>query len=262
MIRPRIVAAANTALASGPHFKADDFSVATTSREDGSGTLEIRYRFDDAYVFHVELPNTGYERTWLTGPKLKITGFTSPGFLTSRENVLYEQIPELIAGITGWTERIHEEMLAVPVNRRLAEHRDQLDGLIAQIGDLPDEYFTREEADALRARLDELESQMRANIEGAASSADVDARLSELHADIELLKRSAESLKKQGWAGSLMVRLKRWSANPENRDLLKSGAAVARTFLLPDGGSPRHTARKRCGTVIDLHQPRAGMAHS
>jgi len=77
---------------------------------------------------------------------------------------------------------------------------------------------------------------LKANIERStedrkAAKVETDA----LHADVVLLKQTVESLKKKGWAGSLLVRMKKWSSNPENRDLLKTGASVARTLLLGDG---------------------------
>jgi hypothetical protein len=228
------------ALGKSQRFKAEDFIVEPSPRKDGSGALQIRFRFDDAYTFQVEIPNVVEERSFYGDDdhKVKIGGVVNPGTLTQKERVAYTTKGELLSGITQWVDRIHEELLSVPTNRQLEEHQSQLEELMANVDELPDEFFTREEAEVLRDRLDELESQMRANIEAAsATQKEAAAQVASLHADVELLKRSAESLKKRGWVGALMVRVKKWSANPENRELLKSGATVARTLLLGDGST-------------------------
>ncbi|HEY0778845.1 MAG TPA: hypothetical protein VGD56_12825 [Gemmatirosa sp.] len=237
MIRAQLLNEIHAALDAGQQFKADDFAIEATPGKDGAGSLSIRYRFDSTYYFRAEIPNTVEERFLLGGHQVNIIGITTPGTLTDTERLAYSSKEKLLAGITQWTNRIRDELLAIPLHRQQAEQQAQLEALLGQIDALPDEYFTRDEAQAVRARLDELEQQLRANIEAAAKThTDAAAELAALHSDIELLKQSTESLKKAGWAGSLAVRMKRWSGNPENRELLKSGATVARTLLLGDGG--------------------------
>lgn len=235
MLRTQLVREIHEQLDKGPYFSSSDFTVTSSGEKDGTGLLEVRYRFDDAFFLKARIPPKATARASY-GDSYDISCTFSPGGLTTVETAKLSNKTELLATIASWLGSLRSEIVAAPGIREVTNAARDLETLLAQVDDLPDEYFTREEANELKKRLDELESQLKANIERStedrkAAKVETDA----LHADVVLLKQTVESLKKKGWAGSLLVRMKKWSSNPENRDLLKTGASVARTLLLGDG---------------------------
>jgi ABC-type phosphate transport system auxiliary subunit len=125
-----------------------------------------------------------------------------------------------------------DSLSAIPFHRELAEQRTIIEEIEEQVASFPDQYFTKEESERIKQRLNELESQLRENIEKHTRDQDEAKRqISELKRDFEILRQTLDALNKKGWAGTLLVRVARWVKNPQNLQLLKSGAEVAKAFL-------------------------------
>jgi antirestriction protein ArdC len=123
-----------------------------------------------------------------------------------------------------------------PIVRQVEEQERLLDDLMQQVQGLPDEYFSKDEAQDLVRRLEELEHRLSDNLAANINDkAQLNSQIQAIVSDIQMLKDNIGSLKKPGWAKALMVRAAEWIKVPANRQLLRSGAEVAKELLLEAG---------------------------
>lgn len=208
----------------------DDFTVTSTNRSGGGGaTLLIQYRYNPAFDFMASFDSE-------LDDGRKILYRASPGVLNDTESMTLRSIDYILTAISEWAKRIHEELSAQPVWRRVEQQQAQIEGILKELQDLPDEGFTQEETAELRQKLDDLRNLFEENIrEHTKSQSETKEKLKTLEGEIELLKHSLDSLSKKGWWSSLKVKVVKWSRDPDNAQLLKSGAEVVKSLLLPPG---------------------------
>src|SRR5690606_30993205 len=104
------------------------------------------------------------------------------------------------AGMIAWTKRITAELLAGPVKAKLDAQAKALDELAGIVGDLGEEFFSREEAEAIRTRLDALEEKLKADVATKEENqAAREKRIAAIERDIEILKAQVESLPRNGF---------------------------------------------------------------
>ena len=106
--------------------------------------------------------------------------------------------------------------------------------MFEQHGNIPTDYFSRQEAEHLRNRLDELEARLKQNLQDTIEDqTEMQTRIDELANEMSVLKENVDVLNKRGWAKALVTRTFEWAKDPANRKLLNSGAEVAKELLLP-----------------------------
>ena len=207
-------------------FQAADFTL--TNRDTGRGyEFAIVYRYDPRFKLQGVISSNGET----------VSGTISPGSLSIGETFKVEGHSEILSLVSTWAGRINEELVAIPMARKIAEQEREIDKLIAQWQVLPDEYFTRDEAEELAHRLVILEEDLKIRI--AALDMDekkLKARTSEIERDIQFLKTQLENQKKPGWARAFATRCVAWARDSENRALLKDGIDIGRK-LLGDGSA-------------------------
>ncbi len=146
----------------------------------------IRYLHDEAFTFRVG-PHPGLRD--------RLLSIELPGDVEDRDE-RSRTWETLAPAITGWAQRVDEELKALPYIRKLGEvtaRVDELEKLLAGID--PKRYATKDELEALRKRLDELERQAVATMEANADATeDVAAAVTKLHADVEALKQAAPNM--------------------------------------------------------------------
>lgn len=225
MLRNRFLQQVELNLVSRSNFKPEDFKI--QHRKDPAdqdrAILRIEYAFNNAYFLEGRIKGGSYSVSYC------------PGVVILNESEIFTKQQEFYDCVNHWANRIREELSAIPFHRELAEQRSIIEEIEEQVASFPDEYFTKEESEKVQQRLNELESQLRENIEKHAKDQEEAKRqISELRTDFEILRQTLDGLNKKGWAGTLLVRVSRWVKNPQNRELLKSGAEVAKV-LLTDG---------------------------
>ena len=67
-------------------------------------------------------------------------------------------------------------------------------------------------------------------------------KIAAVRLDIRALRETLPALKKQSWAGKLLVRVSGWMRDPDNQKVLKSGTEVARALLM--NGAPLKQPRR------------------
>jgi chromosome segregation ATPase len=156
--------------------------------------------------------------------------------MASTEEVAYTSKTELLSGITEWVIRVRNELRAIPIYRKIETQQQELEEMLKQFSDLPNEYFSQEEAEKLKQKLEQMEEQLKQSLEQSiADKKELEEKVKSLHADMETLRQNLQVLKKRGWVNSLLVKAANWVKDPSNRELLKSGAEVAQSLLLEAG---------------------------
>lgn len=217
------------------YFTEHDFSILTNSINNGVN-LSIKCNFDDKYILNVNILNT--RENINNGAKdFVIRGKRSPGSLSLTEEIIHIGRDSFINGIAEWTGFIKEEMLSIPIYRKLEEQRVEIDKLDDWIEKAPDEFFSQREAAELRHKLDDLEKRFAAHwASEIKNKQEVEDKLQDLHSEIEVLKTQIEVLRQPKWWSSLFGRIIKWSADPNNQKLISSTTEVAK-LLLPSSAS-------------------------
>lgn len=228
MLRNRFLQQVELNLVSRSNFKPEDFKIQhrTDPADSDRAVIRIEYAFNSAYFLQARIKAGDYRVSFC------------PGVVILNESEVFSKQQEFYDCVNSWASRIREELSAIPFHRELAEQRSIIEEIEEQVARFPDEYFTKEESERVQQRLNELEAKLQENIEKHAKDQEEAKRqISELRVDFEVLRQTVDGLNKKGWAGTLLVRVSRWVKNPENRELLKSGAEVAKAFLTD--GTPK-----------------------
>jgi hypothetical protein len=231
------------------YFKSGDFLI-TTNDNDYESKLRLELAYEGKYFLEARIPikkspldNTGFDAVLRPARFVfSISGETSPGDMSTREPFECENADGLQKIISQWLARVRTQLQMAPAIREVDLQREKLEQMAAEMESFPDEYFSKQEADALRQRLDDLESRLTDNLNQKAQDKDkAQKEMSAIHSDIEMLKEALDSLKKPGWVKALTVRLLMWGSVPENRELLNSGAHIAKDLILEAGKHlPQH----------------------
>lgn len=236
MIRPEFYSSITNALESEGHFKAEEFIIKEVADKPGP-IIHIEYKFSDSCIFRTNVPTEKkeFKDQYGTRSDYHFNIWMSPGGIASSEREIVIGRSALLGAITTWTKYIHEDLRATPTNRRLDEQQSELENLMKSMVDLPNEFFSREEAKHIKARLEDLENRLRNNFQAQVEDKEkLKTKLDSMTRDFAELKMQLDSLKKPKWGGALMVRILRWTKEPENQNLLKSGVEVVQN-LLTDG---------------------------
>ena len=231
MIRATLVDELYTRLGGATQeFDTNDFDITTGTRTAGKtkhGRVTIKCRFAPEYYFEAFVPTKRAQATADT-----FTGKMKPGIIVEDEGFQFASWTALTIAVESWAIRVRDELVAQPVLRELAEHREALDDILSSVGELKDGSFTEEEANELRQKLDDLESQLQEQLKKSEQNEKaLEASLGELHRDVENLKQSLEVLNRKGWASKLMVRVAKWMTDPKLQPVLESGASIAKKLL-------------------------------
>lgn len=216
-----------------------DFSFETLTAK-GQPSIIIKYRYKENYFFKANLPTN---KTEVKGPysssfEYIIDGDMHPGGMCETESFTCIGRDGLVRQIFEWLNHLESELTSLPVKRALENQAAEISRLEGIFEQSKDEYMSQLEAETFRLKLDQLEKQFKEHLTSSIEGdKDLKAQIKQLHSEIQTLKASMEYLTKQNWLKSALARMLKWSANPVNAELLKSGASAMKTFLLSEGDS-------------------------
>lgn len=242
MIRNSLLVKMHDAL-SVQGYKSDDFDV-ETNRDDSGISATIRYRFDRRFraIVHVRTVKPLIVNPLDPDASTQVGDIiltTYPGEILDVERRKVDGDEELLEELGDWVARLHEELTSEPERREGAARRRQVEDLIAQVEDAPDEPFAPEEVATFREQLDRLEVQLTESIrQHTEHKEDADRQIAALHQDVALLKEQLELLSKANWKKSVAVRMVTWMTDPTTAAMIKSGMNLLRLLPGSDGASP------------------------
>jgi hypothetical protein len=199
--------------------------VINTTKEEKGFELLLRYQPEPAFFLRAKYASGG--------GVFSLT--VSPGTLFEKEesSVQWQALP---TSVTQWAVRIDQDLKSRPVFSLLMEQEEALRSLYDQLGDLPDQFFSREEAQTVVERLSDLEVRLLQHLkESGQAESTLPGPAQTIRDDIQQLKERVTVLRKPGWARSLAAKSWGWLRDPGNRGLLKDGAALVKDLLLPPG---------------------------
>jgi hypothetical protein len=244
MLRAHFLAEVSDTLAFIKMFVSEDFDIGQ-QHANGRSQLTVRYRYDGQYFFFAQVPQNPSDAT--VGETVKRNTYEipvrmAPGTMSREETTTVYGSSELLSSMKSWLQNLQTELRALPEVRAQESLRREvhefLQSMAAQITDISEDYFSTEEAETLKQRLGELEKRMEeAAAKAVQDQATLDAKLRAIHREFEGLRAQTAILNKSNWFKAMLVRVGRWMSDPENRQLLQSGAEVTK-LLLGAGKTP------------------------
>ena len=228
MLRPNVLTSVADALGKTPALYAGDFSIESADWQSKGSILTLTYRHSERYRFVATIGDDVGSEEFKIGYKV------SPGILNDSERGSVEALELLLNEITAWVKRIKQDLEFLPLYRLIEQQQAQIDAVLEKLSDAPDEQFTVLEIEDLRSKLEQLRHLFEESIERSnTTQAETKAKLAALNAEIELLRTTLVSQSKRNWWSSFKAKTAKWSRDPDNAQLLKSGAEVVKALLLP-----------------------------
>jgi len=233
-LRPSIHTAIVQALSRNSAFINTDFEVATTDAPNQGSKVIITYRHGDAH-FVAHFPSKPYIKD--DGTKVySIQLLFKPGQVNLTETSTTDGEYSLCNEIEKWLNRLHQDIVNVPLARKIIDAERRLEELYATIGIKDDAPLTSDDASSLIERIQELEAKLAQNIEKHESDTKLATqRIDILHQQVEALCMIVRSqTTHRGAIRALLGRILGWAAQPENQQLLKDAEKTI-TGLLTSG---------------------------
>jgi uncharacterized protein YciU (UPF0263 family) len=156
-----------------------------------------------------------------------------PGKILLKDRYEANSWSAIVEAISDWVEHIYLEITSHPVARIVVELDEEMEEILKQIDELPNEYFTKEQGRKVIDRLNELESKFKAYFEQLEEgNADVKTQLTELTKDMEFLRASVFNVTQKKWARIFTNRLGRLLNSPAGQAILSSGVSTVIKGLL------------------------------
>lgn len=229
MLREHTRKAISDVITNTQFFDANDFNI--FGELNGSSTsLSLIYKFDESKYFFVAIPNQQSklnDGSW----DFSIRGKRSPGAVSSEEQISFVGA-RLFKEVAEWLSFVQQDLIAVPINRKLEKQQLEIQKLEELLKDIPnqDEFFTDEEGTEIKKKLEQLQKQFE---EFYKEHTDKKEKLQKVKMELNTLRETVSSLRKKNWIKSFVVRTVNWVSNPENKKLIESGVKVAQ-LILPD----------------------------
>ncbi|WDF75785.1 hypothetical protein PQ469_18015 [Mucilaginibacter sp. KACC 22773] len=238
MIRGQLYKDISETLDEHTRFDSTDFRILAEKKDERNNfhtILSINYIIDSKYSIYFKIPSSktsdsdGYSSYYL------ISGKVCPGPLSYEETFSFKGESFIYTTIKNWLDAIWQEVSSSPVVRQVEDHQEQINNIFEKFETLKEEYFTNQEAEELKKRLDALEETLKSQIESHNElKKNIEQEVSKLHFDIDTLKQTITSFSKKGWLKSFTGKIFKWTANSDNRKMVKGGYSLLREFLPDD----------------------------
>jgi hypothetical protein len=232
MFREKFKQEIEETLAKSTFFSVFDFNI--IQDKEKSSIITIYYKYDSEYFLEFEIPTSTteveqqYSRKSYYYYKAKI----SPWDAAKVEKVAFESKDKFLSGILTWLKYLEEDLLSIPLNRKINDYEQKLAEYTEMVNDLDGEYFSRSDAENLKSKISELQEQMIANINNLYKKSDEkEEYINNLKKEIEALKSKFEILDKKSVFKSLFGKFLQWSSRPENQKLIDDGSKFFKSLI-------------------------------
>lgn len=125
--------------------------------------------------------------------------------------------------IKSWLDRVKVEMLN-PVQCRYFEDTIEtfIDNINAKLENIDDTYFTKSEGEDLANRLELLEKLLTER-EEQNDNIELLQEMARMKSEIKFLKDTIDKTTKRKWFRNTLLKMRAWSKNPQNQELIKMG---------------------------------------
>src|SRR5258706_4283998 len=141
-----------------------------------------------------------------------ITVIASPGTIFKSEKFTEVGPDQLNDYVRNWLSRLSNELLSVPIQRQIEVQQQELQNILNQLNDIPQEYFSKEEGEYVKHKLEELEERLTKNLQDTITvKTELRDKTNAIANDISLLRSNIEILNKRGWIKALATRTFDWA---------------------------------------------------
>lgn len=229
MIRATLLKIVHDVLDSHRFFATEDFGVRETANQNKEPCVAIAYRYDDTFFFNFHVPKSKTKGEYSGQYMFSCTA--NPGRESAVESFSAEERSGLVAEITAWLGRLHEDVVSAPVVRQFVEHAKSIGELRERLEQIPNEPLSREEMSKYTAALDQLKAELSEQLRRETADKDtLRHRIEELSRDVEFLKSTLGSMSKRTWTEAFVARLQRWTSRFSLRQLA-AGAQAAKVLM-------------------------------
>ena len=209
-----------------------DFSIEEDKPKENH--IRIIYLPDKKYYFTFEIPNFKSELKTDFGQERKYiyTTVIAPWQTAEVEKAKFYSKDEFLNGIKDWLKYLEEDLLSIPVNRKIKQVEENLHLFMETIDNLENKYFTDNEAKDLITKIEEIQESMVNNINQLnKKSEEKEILINELKTEIEALKIKVDIFDKKGMFKSLIAKIFQWTAKPENQRLIGDGVTIVKNLI-------------------------------
>ncbi|OFY16579.1 MAG: hypothetical protein A2X02_05420 [Bacteroidetes bacterium GWF2_29_10] len=237
MIRPKFKQDIRVFIDENPKFSSIDFII-----DINNNTIVIKYAYDASYYFKCAIPNSlSIIKKEIVERKISISndedyhfkGYYCPGqFVTQEEFDVYGE-RNLYYAIKKWMNCLYEDLLTIPINRKIAEQAKIINDINDKIKDYDDDsYFSDLEITEIKTKIDKIEEDLKKQLEvQEKENKELKQSILELHKEFENLKLMTHSLNKKNWFKAFFYKTSAWLAKEENRKFLSNTAEIIKPML-------------------------------
>lgn len=230
MIRKHYLTELNKLIVAQERFRESDFEISINT-EDDKVVLAIYYAYAREYYFTAQMELNVAEPVYRS--EVTALVIASPGVMFKTEKFQDVATTQLNEHVKTWLSRLTNELLSVPIQRQIDAQHQEIQQILGQLNDIPQEYFSKEEGEKVKAKLEDLEARLVKNLgETITDKKELEQKTKAIVQDIAVLKDTVQVLNKPGWAKALVTRTFDWAKDPANRKVITTGARVATEFLL------------------------------
>lgn len=234
MIRPDLLRSVYEVLGSHKYLAIEDFSVTEYANKQGAPCLAIEYRYDKTLQFRFHIPAQRTKGGEYGSEAYRFHCTMRPGLEAVEEALHAEERAGLLSEIKAWLDRLYDDVVAAPAERRFQEHAKLIDEITSRLNSLPDEPLSKADVRAFNEGLENLKAELAEELRrGAKDKEELQQRVQMMTNDIEFLKTTLDSLTQRQWAELFVARVEKWKTRFSLRRI-SAGARVAK-LLLPAG---------------------------
>jgi len=231
MLRESFKSELEKCLNSNSFFSYFDFEVI----EDEKGVVSIEFLTENKYYFNFKIPTSTsefedkYEKKY-SEYYYKTT--ISPWISALSENVNFIGKNALFSGIKEWMKYLQEDLLSIPVNRKIQEHENKLNEINEIIETMNNDYLSEDEKEQLVQRIDQLEQNMIKSINELNKKVEEkESLIQSLKSEFEALKEKTEIYNKKNFFKTFAAKIVQWTSDPNNQKILGSGITIVRNLI-------------------------------
>lgn len=228
MVRPDLLKDVLQSLDSHQYLSREDFIVQEFENRRGDPAIKIEYRYGADLVFRFGIPT---QRT--NDDVYRFDCFVRPGYEAVEESLGANSRTALKSELREWLSRLYQDVVSLPIERQLHEHKHAIDQLKARLTVLPDEPMSGTDVEALREGLEKLQAEFVEQLKKeSADSKQLKDKVDDLTRDIDFLKRTLASMTKRQWGELLFSRFQQWRNQLPLRQIV-AGTKASLKLLMP-----------------------------
>jgi len=227
MLRQKFINTINETLSKNPKFSVSDFKIEQikTSLRGIKTILKIKYIYANNYYMNIKIPENKTDLYY------EIICENSPGEIELIEKTIVEGTEGVVNHILNWLDLLWDELMAISINNDLEKLKKSLNKFIANLKNIPEDLFTKEEQENYKIELEKLEIEFQETYkEQILEEEKLNEKLQYLHEEFSSLKETLKVFNKKNWARLYSSRVYNWTSKSKDQELFSKSLNLLNYF--------------------------------